>query len=306
MSFIWLRFLFFPQSATSLQPTHGNLSTLRSYNSVGSVDFFTEPVQPSGCLQTKALGIPRPSGPTRSVSLDLSTAPVSSASSVDLFQSPTTSSQAPLADLFQLSDMSAASSLKGNQLVQTPQPASIPVFGDPMKNVPSANSDASIPNNEGWVTLSDMSAAPSFNVNQHTQTAQVSSVPILGDLMKHPLSIPSDTSIHKNEGWATFDMPQGTPSTAQVEITDAVPSRAESSQDRSDTFSTFDANMQWPSFEISSFSGPSSDTSNIWHDGVWNGEKQVSVSAPDTQVSAKCLVHGWFCILVLRCKTVHL
>lgn len=268
------------QSASSLQPTDNNLSTLRSYNSGGLVDFYTEPVQPSGSLQTKALGIPRPSGPTRSVSMDLSTAPVVSASSVDLFQLPTTSSQAPLADLFQLSDMLAASSLKGDQLVQTPKLASTPVFGDHMKNVPGVNSDVSMPNNEGWVTLSDMSAAPSFNVNQHTQKAQVALVPIPGDLMKHPLSVPSNTSIPKNEGWATFDMPQGTPSTAQVEVTDAVPSMAESLQDRFNTFSTLDANMQWPSFETSSFSGPS-DTSNILQDGDWNGEKQVSVT--DTQ-----------------------
>ncbi|MED6196469.1 hypothetical protein PIB30_047805 [Stylosanthes scabra] len=41
--------------------------------------------------------------------------------------------------------------------------------------------------------------------------------------------------------------------------------------------------MQWPSFETSGVSVPSSVTSNVWHDGAWNGEEQVSVTATGTQ-----------------------
>ncbi|KAJ1416735.1 ARFGAP/RecO-like zinc finger [Sesbania bispinosa] len=211
-------------------------SSLRSYNSGGLVDFFSEPVQSSGSLQNKASGIPPPSGPTRTVSLDLSKAPPASASSVDLFQLPAVPSQAPLMDLFQ---------------------------------------------------LSDMSAAPSFNGNQLTQTSQLTSIDLFVDLPQQPSTATSDEkslelSVPKNEGWATFDTPQCASSTAQLEIPAVVPSSAEPLQDRFDPFSTVNANMQWPSFEISSASVPSV-TSNIWHDGVWNGGEQVSAMATNTE-----------------------
>jgi hypothetical protein len=89
---------------------------------------------------------------------------------------------------------------------------------------------------------------------------------------------------------AAFDTPQFTSSTAQVEIpAAAAPSSAESLQGRFDPFSN--PNMQWPSFEISSADVPSV-TSNVWHDGVWNGEKQVPVMATDTQVSSEI----WFIV----------
>ncbi|TKY46354.1 ADP-ribosylation factor GTPase-activating protein AGD14 [Spatholobus suberectus] len=78
-------------------------------------------------------------------------------------------------------------------------------------------------------------------------------------------------------------MPQSTSSTAQVPIPATVLSSAKSLQERFDPFSTSNANTQLPSFEISSVSGPSSVTSNLWHDDVWNGEEQVSVMAANTQ-----------------------
>lgn len=217
------------------------ISSLRSYNSGSLVDFFSEPVQASESLPNKALGIPRPYGPTRSVSMDLTKAPLESASSVDLFQLPAASPQAPIVDLFQSSVSSAAPSFNENQLTQTSQPASIDFFAD-FSQQPSA------------VTLEEK--------------VQVLSVP-------------------KNEGWATFDMPQSTSSsTAQVEIPSTVPSSAKSLQESFDPFSISHANTQWPSFEISSASGPSSVASNLCHDGVWNGE-QVSVMAANTQVSTR-------------------
>lgn len=225
-----------PQRTTSLQSTDSNLSTLRSYNSGGPVDFFSEAFQSSESLQDKALGNSLPSGPARSVNLDLSKAPAVSASSVDLFQT-VAPSQSALGHLFQ---------------------------------------------------LSDKEAAPSFNGSQPTQTSQVASIDFFADLPQQPSAATSDAksvelSIPKNEGWATFDTPQFISSTTQVEIPAPVPSSAESLQDRFDPFSTLNGNFQMPSFEMPSVGVPSSVTSNVWHDGVWNGEKQVPVMATDTQ-----------------------
>lgn len=225
-----------PQRTTSLQSTDSNLSTLRSYNSGGPVDFFSEAFQSSESFQDKALGNSLPSGPARSVNLDLSKAPAVSASSVDLFQT-VAPSQSALGHLFQ---------------------------------------------------LSDKEAAPSFNGSQPTQTSQVASIDFFADLPQQPSAATSDAksvelSIPKNEGWATFDTPQFISSTTQVEIPAPVPSSAESLQDRFDPFSTLNGNFQMPSFEMPSVGVPSSVTSNVWHDGVWNGEKQVPVMATDTQ-----------------------
>ncbi|GAU31740.1 hypothetical protein TSUD_146270 [Trifolium subterraneum] len=210
-----------------------------------------------------------PSGPARSVSFDVSKAPVASASSVDLFQTAAPS-QSALGDLFQLSDMEAAPSFNGNQPLQTSQVASVNFFVD----LPSAaTSDAksvelSIPKNEGWATFD----TPQFT----SSTAQVE-VPAAAFDTPQFTSSTAQVEIPA----AAFDTPQFTSSTAQVEIPAAGPSSAESLQGRFDPFSN--ANMQWPSFEISSAGVPSSVTSNVWHGGVWNGEKQVPAMATDTQ-----------------------
>ncbi|KAH1249775.1 putative ADP-ribosylation factor GTPase-activating protein AGD14 [Glycine max] len=161
-----------PQRTVSAQSRDNKFPSLRSYNSGSLVDFFSEPVQASEPLQNKAFGIPRPPGPTRSVSMDLSKAPLESASSVDLFQLPAAPSQAPTLDLFQ-------SSLS--------------------------------------------SADPSFNENQLSQTSHLASIDFFSDFSPQPSTVTSDgkaleLSVPKNEGWATFDMPQRTSSTAQVEI----------------------------------------------------------------------------------------
>lgn len=205
---------------------------MRSYNSGSLVDFFSEPVQPSEPLQNKAFGIPRPPGPTRSVSMDLSKAPLESAAAA---------SQAPTVDLFQSSFSSAIPFFNENQLTQASQPASIEFFAD-------------------------LSQKPStVNLNEKAL----------------------DLTVPKNEGWATFDMPQSTSSTAQVEIPATVPLSTESLQERFDPFSTSNANTQWPSFDFSSVSMHSSLTSNLWHDGVWNSEEQVSAMSANTQVSTR-------------------
>lgn len=226
----------------SAQSRDNKFPSLRSYNSGSLVDFFSEPVQASEPLQNKAFGIPRPPGPTRSVSMDLSKAPLESASSVDLFQLPAAPSQAPTLDLFQ-------SSLS--------------------------------------------SADPSFNENQLSQTSHLASIDFFSDFSPQPSTVTSDgkalgLSVPKNKGWATFDMPQSTSSAAQVEIPATVPSSAKSIEERFDPFSTSHANVQqWPSFEISSVNAPSSVISNLRHDGVWNGEEQVSAIAENTKVSIR-------------------
>ncbi|KAJ7971986.1 Arf GTPase activating protein [Quillaja saponaria] len=76
-------------SSGSFGSVDRNSLYLKSFNS--SLDFFTEPEQASGLLQDKLSTFPQPSGPTRSISWDLSRPPVpqepiSSASSFDLFQ----------------------------------------------------------------------------------------------------------------------------------------------------------------------------------------------------------------------------
>ncbi|XP_027924282.1 probable ADP-ribosylation factor GTPase-activating protein AGD14 isoform X2 [Vigna unguiculata] len=186
-----------PQITASEQSGDNKISSLRSYNSGSLVDFFSEPVQPSEPLQNKAFGIPRPPGPTRSVSMDLSKAPLESAAAA---------SQAPTVDLFQSSFSSAIPFFNENQLTQASQPASIEFFAD-------------------------LSQKPStVNLNEKAL----------------------DLTVPKNEGWATFDMPQSTSSTAQVEIPATVPLSTESLQERFDPFSTSNANTQWPSFDFSS------------------------------------------------------
>ncbi|KAK7266969.1 hypothetical protein RIF29_19631 [Crotalaria pallida] len=415
--------IFRPQRTTSLQSTDSNFSSLRSYNSGGLVDFFSEPAQASGSLQNKAASAPQTSGPTRSVSMDLSkstlasdlfpssassvdlfqlpTAPSqassadlfqssvlsaapsfnaqasgslqnkaasapqtsgptrsvsmdlsksplasdlfpSSTSSVDLFQLPTAPSQASSADLFQSSVLSAAPSFNENQPKQTSQPSSIDFFADVVQQpstetsaapshvpladlfqssalsaAPSFNQNqprqtflppsidlfadhfqqpctatSTAPSQAPSVDLfhsSVSSAAPSFNENQPTQTSQTQSIDFFPDFSLQPSTATSDEkslelSCPENEGWAAFDMPQSTSSTAQVGISAAVPSSSGFLQERFDPFPSFNANMQLSSFENSSVSAPpSSVTSNIWHDGVWNGEEQVSSIPTNTQ-----------------------
>ncbi|KAK7364914.1 hypothetical protein VNO80_13660 [Phaseolus coccineus] len=216
-----------PQRTASAQSADNRFSSLRSYNSGSLVDFFSEPVQPSEPLQNKAFGIPRPPGPTRSVSMDLSKAPLESAAA----------SQAPTVDLFQ---------------------------------------------------SSFSSAVPFFNENQLTQASQLASVDFFVNLSEEPSTVNSnekalDLSAPKNEGWATYDVPQSTSSTTQVEIPATVPSSSKPLQEGFDPFPTSNANPQWPSFEFSSVSIHSSLTSNLWHDGVWNGEEQVSAMSANTQ-----------------------
>ncbi|QHO46815.1 probable ADP-ribosylation factor GTPase-activating protein AGD14 isoform X2 [Arachis hypogaea] len=226
-----------PQRTASLGSMDSNLSSFRSHNSGGLVDFFSEPVQAFEPLQTKVSCVPQPPGPAGSTSSDISNTPVAAEPSIDLFQLPGAPSQSTSVDLFQ----SAV-----------------------------------------------LSAVPYSNESQPTQTSQPSSVDFFANLSQQPSTATSDEkslelSAPKNEGWATFDMPQYTASTAKVETPAVLPSAADTLQDRFDPFLNLNGNMQWPSFETSGVSVPSSVTSNVWHDGAWNGEEQVSVTATSTQ-----------------------
>ncbi|KAE9619846.1 putative Arf GTPase activating protein [Lupinus albus] len=337
-----------PQRTTSLQSANSNFSSLRSYNSGSVVDFFSETVQASGSLHNKAAGAPHSSGPTRSVSMNLSKSPLpseqfpSSTSSVDLFQLPAAPPQAPLANLFQSSVLSAAPSFNESQPTQIPQPSSIDFFADfgqqpstetssatshlpsvdlfqssVLSAAPSFNQDhprqifqpssidffedhsqqpsttnPTAPNEAPPLNLfqsSVLSAVPSLTEDQPIQTSQTPSVDFFADFYLKPSTASSDEqslelSAPKNEGWAVFDMPQSTSSTAQVGTPAAAPSSEGSLQERFDPFSNFNANMQLPSVEISSVSAPpSSATSNLWHDGVWNVEEKAHDIAINTQ-----------------------
>lgn len=224
-----------------------NLSSLRSRSSGGLVDFFSEPVQASGSIQNKVPCVPRPYCPASTVSSDISKAPVAP---------EPVSSSASSVDLFQLPEAPS-------------QASSVDLFQS-----------------------SVLSAAPSFNASQTAQASQPSSVDFFADLAQQSSAATSnekspELSVPKNEGWATFDAPQYTASFAQVEIPAAVPSTASSLQEKFDLFSTFNTNMQWPSFDSSSVSVPSSVASNLWHDDVRNGEEHVSVTATNTQVRTR-------------------
>ncbi|KAG4396126.1 hypothetical protein GLYMA_19G120051v4 [Glycine max] len=81
---------------------------------------------------------------------------------------------------------------------------------------------------------SALSAIPSFNELQPVKAFQSLSVDFM-DLSQQPsAAMPNEKSLElsvpKNEGWATFDTPQHTTSTGQVEIP-AVPSTADSLQE---------------------------------------------------------------------------
>ncbi|XP_054801261.1 probable ADP-ribosylation factor GTPase-activating protein AGD14 [Prosopis cineraria] len=184
--------------------------------------------------------ISQQSCPARSVSLDLSKAPVASEPlsslkpPVDLFEFPA-SSQAPSMDLFQPSILSSAPSSNKNQPSQTSQSSSIDFFADVSEQQPAATSDEKSP----------------------------------------------EFFVPKNEGWATFDLPQHTASPAQVEIPAGVPSTDKSLMELFDPFSTANTSTQWPSFDTSGVHDPSI-TYNAWRGGVQNGE-QASIAPANAQ-----------------------
>ncbi|KAM6547022.1 hypothetical protein CsatB_027758 [Cannabis sativa] len=84
----------------------------------------------------------------------------------------------------------------------------------------------------------------------------------------------------KNEGWATFDTPPS--STTPVPSTETInpgiiPSNSEESLGKVDLFSSFDTNMQWPSFQDSSFHS-SLNIASPWSDSL----PGVTATNPDS------------------------
>ncbi|XP_028761342.1 probable ADP-ribosylation factor GTPase-activating protein AGD14 [Neltuma alba] len=295
-----------PQRITPQGSTDCSSSSQRSYSS-GGLDFFSEPVQASGSNQDKVSAIPvsQQSRPARSVSLDLSKVAVASeplsslTPPIDLFEFPA-SSQAPSVDLFQPSILSSALSLNQNQPSQASQFSSIDFFVDVSKQQSAAPSlNQSQPSQASQSSPIDFfadvpepqpagpSSAPSLNQNQPSQASQSSSIDFFADVSKQQPAAPSDEKspeffVPKNEGWATFDVPQhAAASPAQVEIPAGVPSTDKSLLELFDPFSTANASKQWPSFDTSGVHEPSI-TSNAWHGGVQNGE-QASVTAANAQ-----------------------
>ncbi|KAI9120275.1 hypothetical protein K1719_007308 [Acacia pycnantha] len=130
-----------------------------------------------------------------------------------------------------------------------------------------------------------LSSAPS-NENQPSQTSQPSPINFFADVSKQQPAAPSDEKspeffIPKNEGWATFDIPQQLASPARVEIPAGGPSTDKSLLELFDPFSTENASQQWPSFDTSGVLEPSI-TSYAWHGSVQNRE-QASVAAENAQ-----------------------
>ncbi|PON66288.1 Arf GTPase activating protein [Parasponia andersonii] len=87
-----------------------------------------------------------------------------------------------------------------------------------------------------------------------------------------------ESSVPKNEGWATFDTPQSSapvPSNEKINP-GIVPSDSGGSLGKVNLFSSFDTSMQWPSFQDSSFHMPPSNISSAWNDSL------PGVAAPNT------------------------
>ncbi|KAF7801418.1 putative ADP-ribosylation factor GTPase-activating protein AGD14 isoform X1 [Senna tora] len=129
-----------------------------------------------------------------------------------------------------------------------------------------------------------VSSAPSLNDNQSSQTSQPSSIDLFVHVPQQQLAVTSDEKspelfLPKNEGWATFDMPQQTAPTAQPETPAGVPSTDKSLLEIFDPFSTANVSLQWPSFEPSVVHEPST-TPNPWHGGVPNGEQIMDLDKP--------------------------
>ncbi|KAJ7976468.1 Arf GTPase activating protein [Quillaja saponaria] len=187
---------------------------------------------------------------------------------------------------------SSASSVDLFQLQASPQASSVDLFQPSL--FPSATS-----------TL----------VNQPSQTSQSSVVDFFADISQQQLAVTLDNkspelSIPKNEGWATFDRPPPTTSTAYVENPPEVlnsnrflsekfdnpqtttytaymenPAEVLTSNgflsENSVPFASLNSSMQWPSFEASNVDGPSTIITSPWHDVLHN--EQASAMSTNTQ-----------------------
>ncbi|KAG5556155.1 hypothetical protein RHGRI_006696 [Rhododendron griersonianum] len=229
-----------PQRTASLGSFGSFDSNPMSPKSVSLVDASSEPAVSCGHHQNHQYAVP--SLPQSSVSgnfggLDLFDAPfvpqpITSASAVDFFQLPVTTSTPPV-DLYQPSSISSAPVSHAPQPTQTTP--SLDLFSDMPQQQPAA---------------------------------------ILTN--KSPDVTPKD------EGWATFDLPQFVAPNLGIEgSTPAVaPPTDEGSLGKFDSPLLPSTTLQWPAFQDSNVHGPSSVT-NPWDEGLNN--VQISDDVLNTQ-----------------------
>uniref|UniRef100_A0A5B7ACA0 Putative ADP-ribosylation factor GTPase-activating protein AGD14 n=1 Tax=Davidia involucrata TaxID=16924 RepID=A0A5B7ACA0_DAVIN len=232
-------------SSSSFGSFDGNSLSLKSVNSVSLVDVASEPEQSTGTPQDKLSTFP--SLPQSSVSGNFG--------GLDLFNAPfvpqTATSSIAAIDLFQLRETSSTPS------VDLFQPSSI-------------------------------SSVQALNAHPPSQTSILPSLDLFSEIPQQQSAATLDKKspdvvIPKNDGWATFDVPQNVASTLGIENSNPaiIPSSNGGSLGKFDPVLSLNTGLQWPSFQDSSSHGPSSLMSTPWHDGLNN--LQASLSATNNQ-----------------------
>ncbi|KAK6944525.1 hypothetical protein RJ641_025627 [Dillenia turbinata] len=152
---------------------------------------------------------------------------------------------------------------------------SIDLFEEPFKAQPLASSvDLSqlpLPSSVQPVDLFEpslISSVPSANLNQSLHNSASSSLNFFNEIAQQQPVITSDEktpqpSGTKNEGWATFDMPQHMASAPSLHSSSGTANDGHSLGNFSLPFPA-STTMQWPSFQTPSFQGPSPLTSDVW------------------------------------------
>ncbi|XP_059647248.1 probable ADP-ribosylation factor GTPase-activating protein AGD14 [Cornus florida] len=232
-------------SSSSFGSFDGNSMSLKSVNSVNSMDVASGPQQSAGIQQDKLSTFP--TLPQSAVfgnfgGLDLFDAPSapqtvsSSAPATDLFQLSETSSTPPI-DLFQPSPIPSVSTLNAHQPSKSSTPSSLDLFSE-------------IPQQQSAATLDKKSP---------------------------------DLVMPKNEGWATFDVPQHMASNVGIENSTpaVIPSSDGGPPGKFDPLLSQNTSLQWPSFQDFNARRPSVSMSNPWNEGVHN--VKASLGAMGTQ-----------------------
>lgn len=133
--------------------------------------------------------------------------------------------------------------------------------------------------------------ALSLNANQTNQTSLPSSTDLFGGIFQQQSVTNPDSSVPKNEGWATFDtqpiaFTPGTGNLTPSEIPSSVGTLA-----NFDQVSSLGTGVQWPPFENSIAQG-SSLMPSPWDNDLHN--LQASVNTVSTQVSYPTLLNLCF------------
>lgn len=294
-------------SSGSFESFDSNSLSFKSVNSVGLADVTSESKQTIETHSFKLSTFPsllRSSGPGNSNAPDLFNAP-----SVPQAAPPTVSTKSHLpvslpngsTDLFQPS-ISTGPIGNSHQPSLTLPPSSLDLFSD-VPNPPSAASAdekpsfEATPKNEGWATFDMPQNAATTGIEQFTLVT----APAYGhnsfDLLPENTQQQSDVKSsemsldmvpERNDGWATFDVPQHVAHTGNNDFTsNKIQLKGDSQLNLDPTFSV----MQWPSQVESAPHGPAVGDSTAcalnlsmpapFHGGVQNVEATPSARNTD-------------------------